>query len=482
MTFRGFAGLAAAVLVALLLATQAGLAQFSAGERRQGAAAHPKIIKQYGGVYDDPAVGPYVAGVTARLVAASALPDAAFTVTVLNSPAVNAFALPGGYVYVTRGLLALANTEAELASVIGHEIAHVTLRHGRERQNRAIGATLLGAVLGIAVGNDLVNQIFNIGASGYLASYSREQESEADREGLGYLVRAGYDPEAAPTFLAALGAQSALHAELQGRRYDPNRVDWLASHPATGQRVRETRALARASGVVPGTRRIGRDAHLAAIDGMLYGDDPREGYVRGRKFIHPTLRFSFEVPEGFRLENASAAVTARDGNGNMIRFDSGPRRGAGDMARYITQVWAPEARIGQLEQTRINSVPAATGVTRVKGRDVRLVAYDAGDGETVYRFIIATDPRHTARLAGEMRALVTSFRRLSEAEARDLRPLVVRVHKVRAGESLAVLARRTAWTDAAERRLAVLNGLGVDARLEPGRRIKLVVEGPRPAR
>lgn len=466
----GLAGLLTAFLAA------PGWAQLSESEKRQGASAHPQILAQYGGAYDHPTVGPYVARVTTRLAAASSMPGERFTVTVLNSPVVNAFALPGGYVYVTRGLVALANSEAELASVIGHEIAHVTQRHGQGRQNRAIGATLLGAVLGIAVGSDLVNQIFNIGASGYLASYSREQENEADRVGLGYLVNAGYDPYASPSFLGSLGAQSALHAQLQGARYDPNRVDWLASHPATGQRVELTRQQAAQTGLSPGARATGEDAHFAAIGGMLYGDDPKEGYVRGRTFIHPDMRFSFQVPEGFRMTNSSAAVAARDQAGNQIKFDGGPRNGARNMAQYITGVWARDARIGQIEAIEVNGIPAATGVTRVKGRDVRLVAYDAGDGERVFRFIIATDPRQTARLQPALRDMVLSFKRLSAAEAAAATPLRIEMHTVRAGDTVASLARRTAWTDEAESRFRVLNGLGPTEAVTRGQRVKLVVD------
>ena len=476
---RVLAGLVAGGILSGLLAAP-GWAQLSESERRQGASAHPQILAQYGGVYDDPEIGPYVARVTTRVAAASAMPGERFTVTVLNSPVVNAFALPGGYVYVTRGLVALANSEAELASVIGHEIAHVTKRHGQGRQNRAIGATLLGAVLGVAVGSDLVNQIFNIGASGYLAGYSREQENEADREGLVYLANAGYEPLAAPSFLASLGAQSALHAELQGARYDPNRVDWLASHPATGERVRLTRQQAEATGIAPGSRITGEDAHFAAIGGLLYGDDPKEGFVRGRSFIHPGLRFAFEVPEGFTMANSSAAVSARDTLGNQVKFDGAPRGGARDMAHYITGVWARDAHIGQMETIEVNGIPAATGITRVKGRDVRLVAFDAGDGGgddgRVYRFIIATDPGQTPRMQTALRDMVLSFRRLSAKEAAAVAPLRIEARTVRRGDTVASLARRTAWADEAEKRLRVLNGLGPGEEVVPGRRVKLVVE------
>ncbi len=474
----GRTGRILAILLAFVVAVPGvSLAQFSDSERRQGASAHPEIIKQYGGVYDHAQIGPYVAGITARIARASSFPNEKYTVTVLNSPVVNAFALPGGYVYVTRGLIALANSEAELASVIAHEIAHVTQAHGRGRQNRAIGATLLGAVLGIAVGSDLVNQIFNIGASGYLADYSRDQEREADQVGLQMLARAGYDPNAAPAFLASLGAQSELHAELQGARYDPNRVDWLASHPATGERVQTTRELAaQAAATQQGAAYEGVDEHFRTIDGILYGDDPKEGYVRGRRFIHPELRFEFEVPEGFSMRNSSAAVMARGPGDSQIKFDSSARGNASNMAQYITQVWARDARVGQIETVEINGIPAATGVTRVQGMDARLVAIDGGDRRTVYRFLIATKPAYTDRLEPGIRDMVFSFRRLSAAEAAQAEPLKLRTRKVRRGETVASLASQTAWSDSEDRRLRVLNGLFNNAQPAPGSWIKLVIE------
>lgn len=470
---RIFAAAAFSIALVPLVPAQA---QITDGERRQGASAHEQIVAQYGGVYDHPEVGPYVARITTRMAGASSMPNEQFRVTVLNSPVVNAFALPGGYVYVTRGLVALANSEAELASVIGHEIAHVTMRHGQGRQNRAIGAGLLGAVLGVAVGNDLVNQIFSVGASGFLADYSRDQENEADSVGLQMLVMAGYDPYAAPDFLGSLGAQSALHAQLRGARYDTNRVDWLASHPATGQRVRDTLKQAGDTGLARGLRGTGEDAHFAAVDGMLYGDDPKEGFVRGQRFIHPDMRFAFEVPDGFTMTNASTSVTARHASGAQMKFDSGSRRNAASMAEYLTNVWSRDATLSQIESLDVNGIPAATGVTRVKGKDVRLVAYDAGDKENVFRFLIATPPRQTSSLKPGLQDMVRSFTRLDAAEAADVAPRRIEVHKVRRGETVASLAAKASYFTDEDRRFRVLNGLGDGEQVQVGQRIKLVVE------
>ena len=177
---------------------------------------HKKIIQAFGGVYEDFEVGSYVAGLSLKIAKSSDDPESKYRVTVLDSPQVNAFAMPGGYTYVTRGLLALANNEAEVAAVMGHEIAHVTAAHGTERQRTSIGAAILASVLGNVMNSRVANQIIDIGATGLMAGYSRKQEYEADDLGVRSLYRAGYDPYAGGDFLAAMGRLSEREARLSG--------------------------------------------------------------------------------------------------------------------------------------------------------------------------------------------------------------------------------------------------------------------------
>ena len=258
------------------------------------------------------------------MAASSDQPDAEFTFTLLDSEVPNAFALPGGYVYITRGLLALAETEAEMAGVLGHEIGHVTARHTAQRQTQATGAgvlatlgTIAAAVLGGEVAGQLAQQATGVGAQAYLASYSRDQEFQADDLGVGYMTAAGYDPDAMATFLEKLAAESALDREIAGGDGDPAE-SWFATHPRTLDRVQRTADEAKAS--TNGGGRAGREEYLARIDGLIYGEDPRQGLVRGRQFVHPDLGFAFEAPPGFGLQNTPQAVLARDRAGRLMIF------------------------------------------------------------------------------------------------------------------------------------------------------------------
>ena len=446
---------------------------------------HPKILKQYGGELDDPKLRAYVDSVGQRLARQSELPDLKFTFTVLNSDVTNAFALPGGYVYVTRGLISLASNEAELAGVLGHEVGHVTARHTAQRYSRAvatgIAATAVGVLESIFLGTNVVGQVGAQAGQLYLAGYSRDQEFEADTLGVRYLGRSGYSPTAMSTFLAKLQAESALTAQLAGKPGSTNDFDIMATHPRTQDRVREAVAAAHEQGAAPGDGRIGREEFLTAIDGMAYGGDRKSGFVRNRVFVHPSLRFQFEVPPGFVLVNSDRNVAARGPNGATVVFDreSRPQVAGIAMTNYLSGVWGRNVRLQQLERLTINEMDAATALARVQNnsgvRDLRLVAirYDAN---TIYRFLFVTQPADTAGLADWLRRTTYSFRRLSEAEAAKASPLRVRVVTVGASDTVESLARRMAFDTAQDQRFRLINGLQPDEKLRPGDRVKIIAD------
>ncbi|MDX5361580.1 MAG: M48 family metalloprotease [Alphaproteobacteria bacterium] len=450
-------------------------------EKELGAREHPKLLERYGGVYEEGDVGAYVAMVGGRVAANSDRPDIAYRFTVLDSPVVNAMALPGGYVYVTRGLLALANSEAELAGVLAHEVGHVTARHTASRVTQGTVANVLAGLLGIATGSGTVAQIAGLAGQGYLASFSRDQEFEADRLGVRSLVRTGYDPFSQADFLAHLQAQAELHAALAGKtNYDPNSVDFFATHPSTPERVRAAVAEARASGVPMESRPNRRDAFLDAIDGMIYGDNPDEGYIRGRRFMHPVLRFGFEVPEGFRLANSSQAVTAQGPQGTAISLDSASVNRSVTTTDYLTRVWQKDLRLREVERIRVNGMEAATGWTVANSNRGQVYARFVAIREArdrIYRFIMIAPPNPSRALLEDFREVTYSFRRLSAAEAAALKPLRLQVVRVRRGDTVESLARRMAFDEAREERFRVLNGLGPRDTLRAGERMKIVVEG-----
>lgn len=458
----------------------------SASAQRRGDEAHREILARFGGEYRDAQLSAYVREVGRRVVAASAQSGARWTFTVLDSPAINAFATPGGYVYVTRGLLALAGDEAQLAGVLGHEIGHVVAGHSALRRERATTASLglLAGVIGLSVlGVDpqAAGALMNAGqaaAGGYLASYSRAEELEADDLGVRYLAQAGYDPYAQAEFLERLTAWNELQARIAGGQYDPNRVDFFSSHPATAERTR--RAIDRAPGAGPAGTDRGRDRFLAAIDGVTWGDSARQGFVRGRTFSHPELGFTFTVPPGFTIRNTTDAVLASGPHGARFILDGG-RDPGGPLTEYIARTWAPAiareqptGRLRGLAPERINGLDAARGVlpVRIGGRvfDALLVAVRMNG--TIYR-MTGLAPRDSGLLR-PLEQAAWSFRRLSAGEAAGLRETRIQVVPVRPGDTVESLAPRMNVNSHAVERFRVLNGLGPGEALPPARRVKLV--------
>jgi predicted Zn-dependent protease len=445
-------------------------------EAAVGAEEHPKLLAAFGGSYDERAsLNAYVDEIGRRLLAVTETPAAKFTFTIVNSDVVNAFALPGGYVYITRGLMALANNEAELAGVLAHEIGHITARHTAQRYNRSVFAQLGAAVIGAAVGNRAISQVANLGAAAYVQGYSRDQEFEADQLGIRYLVRAGYASGAMADFLSTLGADSALAAKIAGDEDRPAETSLFASHPRTVDRVARAAETARLTR--SGTMRLAGDEFLLALDQTLFGDDPEQGLRRGREFLHPQLGFRFKAPPGFALHNSSKAVIARHANGAVVIF-SGDKLGRNlSMGRYLSDVWLDGVGLGDIDSITINGMTAATGSARARTRqgprDLRAVALRFS-GDTIYRFLILTPPEVTEQMSEGLRRMTYSFRPLTSREIENARPQRIRVHRVEPGETVASLAAEMPFETHREERLRVLNGLTPDEVLRPGRLIKLI--------
>ena len=453
-------------------------------EVRIGQEEHPRVLAQYGGAYADRGVQNYVSGIGQRLAAVSELPELEFTFTVLDSEIVNAFALPGGYVYITRGILALAQNEAELAGVLGHEIGHVTARHAAQRVTRGqyaqVGAglaTIAGALLLGETGAQLGQQLGGLGAAVWVQGYSREQELEADQLGIRYLAAAGYDPSAMATFLGSMRANDRLQGQLRGSPQEAGGVpSWLASHPRTEARIEQAAAAVEAA--TPGETVLRRDPYLDAIDGMVFADSPEQGFIRGREFLHPELRLGFTAPEGFRLANSPTAVVGQDRQGRAMIFTSAPSRSR-NMVTHLTQEWAPNQRLQDVQRTEIGGRPAAVGFGRATlGRQQgnAMLAAVEGSGDTVYRFVYFTRGSMDRATIRDFERSLTSFRTLSRAELADLRPLRIQTVTVREGDTIDSLSRRMEVDELPREWFEVLNAL--DRRpLRPGDRVKIVRRG-----
>lgn len=493
---RRLAGLAVTAFAASGLALAAGLAPgsesvasaqtgstaISAADKAQGAEAHPELLAEFGGAVSGPQAS-YVEQVGRNIAIQSGLGNARqdFTVTLLDSPVNNAFAIPGGYVYVTRQLTALMNNEAELAGVLGHEVGHVAARHSAKRQSAAQQNQLLG-VLGSIVSNVLLGdsmlgqlgqRIASTGSQLLTLKYSRSQEQEADRLGITYLQRAGYDPAAMATVLESLARQNALDASLKGSSSQV--PEWASSHPDPASRVRDARQRAGSA-----TGRRDADTFLTRIDGLVYGDNPSQGVIENGRFVHPKLRFAFAAPEGFYMVNGTRAVTISGGSGKA-QFSGGKLDGSLDA--YVGSVFAglsesnsTALRPAQIERVTVNGLPAAYGVVRTRTSsgnvDVAVFAYDFGNGQA-YHFVTMTK----AGGAGVFNPMFRSLTRISAQEAGEVRPRVVDVVTVKSGDTPALLAQRMAFSNAQLERFLVLNGMREGDPLPAGRKVKIVRYG-----
>jgi predicted Zn-dependent protease len=452
-------------------------------ERKVGAEEHLKIMKEFGGPLKGLRLRAYVKSIGEALAQVSEVPNLPYKFTILNDEKVNAFALPGGYVYITRGLLALAESEAEIAGVLAHEIGHITARHSAQRYSASkatnIGLTIfsvLSSAAGIPRG---LGQAVSYGTQAAVQGYSRQQELEADMLGVRYMTRLGYSPDAMSTFFQKMGAHADLEAKEKGKEGIGHNI--MSTHPRTSDRIKQAIILAKTKPVA--NPLIKRTTYLSRVNGLIFGDDPAQGIRKGRFFTHPELRIQFKVPPGFVLFNSPKHVTAIGPNKSEIKFDQvNPEliRQSGTLSKYLLRYRDRNLNLQNVEGIDVNGMKAATGLGRLKTnqgpRDVRLLVIK-GEDENVFRLTFITTPKETQKLSEEFRRTTYSFHRLSPTEAQDVRPLKIRLIKVRKGDTVKTLAYKHMPFEKYKREwFQVLNGLNDGARLTVGQQVKIVSE------
>lgn len=431
-----------------------------------------RLAATFGGEYRAPAAEAYLNDILAKLAQASETPgETVYKVTILNSPVINAFALPSGNLFVTRGLLALANDAAEVGAVMAHEIGHVTARHAYARAEREKEAAVVSQAASVIQSKQKGEQVEALRKQ-TLAGFSRQQELEADQIGIRMIARAGYDPYGASRFLTQLGRSTALRAALVGQKSD-NKPDMLSTHPSTPERVAQAVSAARQiSGPDLGTR--DHAGYLSAIDGMVFGDDPADGYARGRKFVHPRLGFVFIAPEGFVLENsAQALLGVRNGGSEALRLDSAQVPVDTPLTTYIGSGWIDGLVQSSVEPTEINGLPAVLATARAGEWNFRLAAIRKG--EDVYRLIFAARAL-TSDADGRFKASIASFRQIAAEDAADAKPLRLGIAKAAAGQRAEDVARTMAIADRPLEHFLLLNELDSAGPLTAGQAYKTVVE------
>lgn len=443
-------------------------------EVNAGRSEDRKVREQYG-IYDDTELQRYVSDIGQRLAKASHRPGLQYRFTVVDSPEINAFALPGGYIYITRGILAYLDSEAELAAVLGHEIGHVTARHSVQQMSAATAANVGASVLQIlvpqvrnAAGDSLINLLGGV----LLSGYGREHELEADRLGAEYLARTGYDPQAMIRVVGVLKNQELFDAEVaraEGR--EPRRYHGLfASHPDNDTRLQEV--VREAAKFKSAENRSNREDFMKRVDRMVFADSPDQGIVRNGAFYHARLGLSLRFPEGWKTQNnaQNVAAVSPDRSALVDLRDAGAAQGSpAEVLRRILKLGTGSL----VSPTTIGGLSAAVTDTTLSGKPARVAVVFLG--KSAYAIgLQAASAAAFRQHAAAMEASMQSFHPLSEQERELAKPMRLRVITARAGQTFAELAKASPLGRFAEGHLRVINGLYPRGEPSAGQALKVV--------
>jgi len=436
-------------------------------QEKIGAKEHPAVVAKYGGVYENVKAERLIAVIVGKLVAQSEDPSRVYKITILNSPKVNAFALPGGFLYVTRGLLALANDSSELATVIAHEMAHVSSNHAIIRQEKQNSAQIGEQVVSEVLEDSAAGQIALAANQIRLTRFSQEQELQADTIGIRTSGRAGFDPYAAARFLETMDAYLKF---MSGNGNVAGADDFTSSHPSTPKRIELARRHARFFGA-PGIGERQRERYLQGIDGLLYGNTVEEGFVRGQTFSHAGLGIRFEAPNGFVIDNEAKAVLISGPNDIATRFDTTVVPARTGLADYLKSGWITGLVDETIREETLNGFQSATAVARGEGWrfKVRIIR----NGKQVYRFITAA-PQTNTNLDAVSRNITASFRTLSDEEIANLKPLKINIVTVKNTDTESSLVSRMRGSSNPATLFRILNGLKPGQTVSPGQKVKIV--------
>ncbi len=434
---------------------------------------HQRLVAAFGGEYRSPQAQALLDSIVQRLGQATERPSERYAVTLLNSPVVNAFALPNGNIYVTRGILVLANDTSEIASVLAHEMAHVITRHAVDRQELERTATLVNRVRSDVLQDEAAAKALNAQGRVAIASFSRQQELEADALSVRIIARAGYDPYGATRFLDSLGRTTAIRAQLLGVNPNAAGMDITATHPAAPERLQLATLAARQIGA-PGVGEAERNRYLLAIQGVTVADDPSQGFVRGQTFSHPRLGITFTAPSGYLVENGKDAVVAfSPEGGRALRFDQVKLDAGRSLEAYVGGSLVDGAASTNVETLTINGLPAAASRAESDGWTYRIFAIRSGD--RTFRLTYAAREM-TPAVEADFRRSAETFRRLLPEEAQRLRPLRIALVTASAEDTAESLASRMVSDEPKLERFRVLNGLQVSDRVFAGQRYKIIAE------
>jgi predicted Zn-dependent protease len=462
-----------AAALALLVAGCTAGSDSGAADReiaRLSKAERTRIINQYGGVSHDEKLNGWIAALGDTLAGHSGHSDLHFAFAVLDSGEVNAFSTQDGTVFVTRGLLALAANDAEVAATLAHEMGHVIRGDQRRRYQQSQTAGTGGALLGLFSGLAHLSAAPDAGAR-----FSQDQEYGADEVGLRIVNEAGYDPAAMVTLLNALDRDPVLRQSADEASAGLTGVSYIGSHPLTADRVARISALAAKQ--TPRGRKTGRDTYLQAVDGMTYGGGAAEGYVRGGLFILPRAGIELPLPVELRPHASPGALIATGADGSALILTSARPGTAPTPLAYMTEVWLAGMTLDSYQPTTVGFHPAAVASARVDSDrgplELGLVAI-GWSPSLVYRLVLTAPGGNRAEVDGRLGAVIDGFGPLSESNRLRFPPYRLRIVTVKAGDTVSRIARRMAFDVSRERSFRSLNRLAPNEPLHVGQQVKLV--------
>lgn len=435
-----------------------------------GAEADPQITSFFG-LYDDPKLQQFIDRKGEEMAAISHRPNLDFTFKIVDSPVINAFAVPGGYVYFTRGIMAHFNNEAEFAGVLGHEIGHVTARHSAQQQSKAMLAQV-GLTVGMVV-SDHFAQFADLAGQGVgllFLKFGRDDERESDRLGVEYSTKVGYNSHEMAEFFRTLQRKE----QMAGGQAVPS---FLSTHPDPGERLENVHELTEKwqKKVKDKSFEVGRNSYLQMIDGLVYGEDPRQGYRLENVFYHPVLKFSFPIPAGWQYQNTPQQVQMAESNGEaMMMLQMAQGNSLEAAAQQIIKNYQLE--LVDSRKVTVNGLSALAVLADQKTQQgtIRVLAYLIDYGENIYNLMGITALNNFDKYSRLFTQVMEGFAPLTDPERINVSPERIRVRSVPVSATLADALQRLNVPQERLEELAVLNGMELNTRVEQGMLIKVI--------
>ncbi|MGD2245754.1 MAG: M48 family metalloprotease [Candidatus Aminicenantes bacterium] len=438
------------------------------GEIALGEKTDKQVRAQFG-VYNDPALTAYVERIGKKLIPYTHRPHLPYHFAVLDTPVINAFAVPGGYIYVTRGILAMMNSEAELAAVLSHELGHVNARHSVRKMSQMI-LVQLGLAVGTALSKEFAKYsgLAGIGIQLLFLKFSRDDERQADQLGVEYSRSGGYNPGPMVNFfhsLQALGDLSGGHS-LPG---------FLSTHPLNSERIQNTKAMLREGDSL---LRFGRTPYFNTINNMVYGDDPRQGFVEGDTFHHPQMRFSFSFPQGWKIQNnpSNVTVVSKDGNAAVVLLAEQSGDPIRDFARKKAASFEGHTLLDEKNLT-INGMASYLqyiDVPQQESENLRVLLSCIRKGPYIYSFASMSTASNYSKYESVFGTIIGSFRELTNRNYLNRQPKRIRLIKANGRQTLQTLFQRAGMKRDLWPKFAIMNGFKLNQRPESGRLIKII--------